>query len=187
MRSFIVAAAVVATSAIGAQAYNITAIPESTRVFWCQAQVAECPNLCRQMGKSATTNECYPDNLYYSCLCSGQVAPNSTEVIQTIPYFTCSLNQADCVAGCGPNAECSNACKKTFKCAATAPTLVNITGSTTASAPSTSKTSTGGTCNGFACDEGTDQKKDPKSDGVNLKASGLIAAGIAVGVAMMGL
>lgn len=169
------------------------------------------------MGKSATTNECYPvclpappccpllqipvqsrgdhcilantpiqDNLYYACLCGGNVAPNSTEVIQTIPYFTCSLNQADCVTGCGPDAQCANQCKETWKCAATAPTLANITGTTTSAAPATSKTSSSssGTCNGFACEEGTDQKKGA---GMSLQVPGLVAAGVAVGIAMMGL
>ncbi|TGZ84487.1 hypothetical protein EX30DRAFT_1139 [Ascodesmis nigricans] len=185
MRSFIVTAAVVASSFLGAQAWDVEDIPEATREHWCKDQVAACPLLCRDVGAGAQKNDCFPDNLYYLCLCTNGVTPNSTQVIQTIPYFTCTLNQGDCVAGCGPNAECSKACKETYKCSASNPTLANITASASTSAATPSKTSTGGTCNGFACAEGTDQKN--KENGAGSLSSnagafsgvGLLAVGIA--------
>lgn len=121
-------------------------IENDTREYWCQQQVESCPLLCSDVGKGVKTNECFPENLYYQCLCSDGLVPDYDEYSQTIPYFQCSLNMQDCIEGCGGASACQATCKETFKCGAIDPKQTNATAtsSTSSSASSTSTSSPSG-------------------------------------------
>jgi len=175
--------------------FNASAVPSGTRDAWCNDQVSQCPNLCEDLGKSTVTNNCFPDNLAFTCLCSDNVSPNLTQYSQTIPYYECTTNQASCVADCGAaNNDCASQCKKTFVCGATDPKKGNATASAskTASATSTGAMSTGtdsGT--GFAHADGSSSTSNA-ARAFMLEAGyayglGVVVAGIAVGAAMIGL
>ncbi|KAA8893274.1 hypothetical protein FN846DRAFT_914237 [Sphaerosporella brunnea] len=177
-------------------AYNASAIPIATREGWCQAQTAACPSLCTEQGQGTRQNECYPENLYYVCICSDGSRINSTEYSETIPYYTCTLDQGDCITACGSDNDCSNQCRKTYRCGATNPTKVNVTASSSSSSTASSTaTSTGGSNggNGFAsANGGNNGNSNSAADGMFAQVGsafgmGLVAAGVAIGVAFIGL
>jgi len=178
-----------------AQTFNASAVSSDTRDAWCNDQVAQCPRLCSDLDKSTVTNECFPDNLVYTCLCSDNVTPNLTQYSQTIPYYECTVEQTDCVAACGlSDNDCSNECRKKFVCGATDPKKGNKTLSASQSATSTSSgaTNTGGdTGTGFArADGSSDSSSGARALMLEVGHAyglGLVAAGIAVGAAMIGL
>jgi len=177
------------------EAANITAIDIDTRTGWCNAQVAQCPALCADQkdGLTDQENDCFPENLYYVCVCSDGSRPNLTQYSETIPYYLCTLDQADCIKGCADDNSCSDQCRKTYVCGATSPRKVNATasGTKTSSASSTPGASgTGTSGNGFATTGGADA--DNAADNLLLKLGGsygvgLVAAGIAIGAAFVGL
>ncbi|KAJ5780808.1 hypothetical protein N7457_005968 [Penicillium paradoxum] len=77
------------------------------------------------------------DDLSYNCLCSNGVSPNSTEFSQTIPYYTCTETNNQCVADCDGNLVCQNNCRVENPCGAQAPKRVNVTTTTTATKAAT--------------------------------------------------
>jgi hypothetical protein len=171
--------------------FNASAVDLDTRDAWCKDQVSQCPNLCEDLGKSTVKNNCFPDNLFFTCLCSDNVSPNLTQYSQTIPYYECTTNQANCVTNCGlANNDCANQCKKTFVCGATDPKRANATASASksASATSTGPVSTG---TGFAHADGSSSTSNA-ARAFMLEAGytyglGMVIAGIAVGAVMIGL
>lgn len=177
-----------------AQTFNASSVPSDTRDAWCNDQVAQCPRLCSDLDKSTVTNECFPDNLVYTCLCSDNVTPNVTQYSQTIPYYECTVEQSDCVTACGlSDNDCSNACKEKFVCGATDPKKGNKTlASQSATATSSGATSTGtDTGTGFAKADGSSDSGSGAGalllEAAHAYELGLVAAGIAVGAAVVGL
>jgi len=163
---------------------------------WCKAQVAQCPALCADADKDTNTNECFPENLYYACVCSDGTRPNLTEYSETIPYYICTNEQGDCITGCGAgNNDCAAQCRKTYVCGATHPKTSNKTTSASASGTATpSATGTGSSSgNGFATEGGTSSSSNSNSGAGAMLLQvgsaygmGVVAAGIAMGVAFVG-
>ncbi|KAF8543417.1 hypothetical protein BDD12DRAFT_802032 [Trichophaea hybrida] len=181
-----------------AAAFNESEISLATRRVWCKAQVSQCPALCADSGKSTTENSCYPENLFYSCVCSDGLRPNLTEYSETIPYYICTIEQGQCITACGAgNNDCAVQCRKTNVCGATHPKPYNTTASASASgtAASASASATGsGSDSGFATTGGGSSSSDTKNAAGALflqvgraYGMGVVAAGIAVGVAFVGL
>lgn len=79
--------------------------------------------------------------LLYYCLCSNNVTPNATEYSQTIPYFTCTETNNQCVLKCNGDSTCQNNCRVQNPCGAQDPKRVNVT-TTTAKAATTTATAT---------------------------------------------
>ncbi|KAK9329309.1 hypothetical protein V1520DRAFT_343755 [Lipomyces starkeyi] len=129
-----IVALLLATTAL-AQTYptfNASIIDPNTRLQWCQSEVATCPLICLDEGYSATSNLCYPDNLYYICQCSNGHSPNLTEYSLTIPYFVCQEQVTLCANNCGSDNTCVSACRQNKQCGATNPTRVNVSSTSTA-------------------------------------------------------
>ncbi|KAJ5463294.1 hypothetical protein N7475_008238 [Penicillium sp. IBT 31633x] len=123
--------------------FDPSSVPYSTREAWCNSQTSACPLLCLQLpGASGTptTNTCEATDLQYECLCSNGVSPNATEYSQTIPYYTCTENNNQCVLGCDGNSVCQNNCRVDNPCGAQDPKRVNVT--TTAKKTTASATAT---------------------------------------------
>ncbi|KAI5842063.1 hypothetical protein BZA05DRAFT_207095 [Tricharina praecox] len=125
--------------------YNISSIAIDTRTGWCNAQVAQCPALCADQKEGLTDkeNDCFPENLFYVCVCSDGSRPNLTQYSETIPYYLCTLDQGDCIKNCGSDNTCADQCRKTYVCGATSPRKINATASGTKSSTSASASSTG--------------------------------------------
>ncbi|KAL1651307.1 hypothetical protein SLS58_000646 [Diplodia intermedia] len=114
---------------------------------WCLAQTSQCPLICLQTNKDATTqsNECDSDTLQYSCVCADGLSPNISQYSQTMPYFICTENNNRCVSNCASgNNQCASDCRTKNPCGAQNPTRVNVTTTTSASTASSTSSSTGG-------------------------------------------
>lgn len=155
-------AAVSALFTLGAsQSIDPNSVPLSLRDFWCQSQTTACPLICTQEtqndgnGGSAGTlsNDCVAESLSYSCVCANGLSPNVSEYSQTIPYFTCTESNTQCVANCGMNNNaCAASCTQDHPCGAQNPTRINATTSSasgTASATGNSASGTNGVYSGF--------------------------------------
>ncbi|KAK9492846.1 hypothetical protein V1508DRAFT_130420 [Lipomyces doorenjongii] len=181
--------------------FNASTIDPNTRLQWCQSEVATCPLICLDEGYSATSNLCYPDNLYYTCECSNGHSPNLTEYSLTIPYFVCQEQVTLCANNCGSDNTCVSACRQNKQCGATNPTRVNVTSSaihSTASSPgssvatATSAASSAVAYNGFgtAAVQGASPTKnaaatmfDNSVDVAGLKAAVWLVATVVAGLA----
>lgn len=116
---------------------------------------------------------------------------------QTIPYFLCSLSVQGCVDDCNGDSTCQSACTANKHCGASNPTRVNVT-STSTSSSKTSATSAGSggsnvDSNGFAVTGGATATGNSNPSGAtrlieagSIYGMGLLVAGMAFGVAMVG-
>ncbi|KAJ5971214.1 uncharacterized protein N7479_001132 [Penicillium vulpinum] len=114
--------------------FDPTSVPIATREAWCGSQTSACPLLCLQIpGASGTpiSNTCEAETLLYYCLCSNNVTPNATEYSQTIPYYTCTESNNQCVLKCNGDSTCQNNCRVNNPCGAQDPKRVNVTTTTT--------------------------------------------------------
>lgn len=133
------------------QVIDPNSVALGTRNFWCQSQIASCPLICTQEtaadnGGSAATlaNDCDADSLAYSCVCANGLSPNISEYSQTVPYFTCTESNNQCVANCGMNNNaCAAACRENHPCGAQNPSRVNVTSTASGTASATGKGSSG--------------------------------------------
>ncbi|KAJ5124548.1 uncharacterized protein N7515_008373 [Penicillium bovifimosum] len=120
--------------------FDPLSVPLATREAWCNSQTSACPLLCLQLpgaSGSPTTNTCSPSTLDYYCLCNNGVTPNASEYSQTIPYYTCTESNEQCVRKCDGNSVCQNACRVDNPCGAQDPKRVNVTTTATKSATPT--------------------------------------------------
>lgn len=129
-----------------AQVYpEITAddVSNSTRQIWCDQQMGICPNLCQdQAHVDPINNDCWPEDLYYVCICVGGIRPNLSEYSLTIPYNLCKQSIQACADNCGNNQDCASLCFSGKKCGATNPRRVNTTSTSTTVSATSSATST---------------------------------------------
>ncbi|KAF2716709.1 hypothetical protein K431DRAFT_307551 [Polychaeton citri CBS 116435] len=144
MKSFAFALASAAAISVAYAQYAIDpqSVSNVTRDGWCDQQKTQCPAICLQVtdGSSSATehNDCYPDSLTYSCVCSNGFSPNISEYSQTLPYFICTEWGTQCVANCGSNNYCANDCRANHPCGAQDPRRYNLT--TTSSSGTATKT-----------------------------------------------
>jgi len=203
MQSFLLSALVASSTflpAAFAQTYppvNVSAIDINVRDSWCNDQVTSCKLLCQNQNLGVASNDCYPDNLYFTCVCSNGVAPNITEYSQTIPYFECTISVQNCVGNCNGDSTCQSACTANKHCGASNPKRVNITStSTSASSGQTSATASSSIVigsNGFAQTGTATPTGNSGSSGAarlieagSVYGMGLLIAGMALGVALVG-
>ncbi|GAB7332555.1 hypothetical protein MBLNU13_g04336t1 [Cladosporium sp. NU13] len=149
MRTF--AATAIASSALlslayGQEQYQIApdSVSETTRQFWCNSQITQCPLICLQPPSETANiidNTCEQETLSFSCVCGDGLSPNVTQYTQTLPYFICQEWGNQCVAACGNgNNACSSACREDHPCGAQDPIRPNS--STISSTMSSSSSST---------------------------------------------
>ncbi|MCJ1361239.1 hypothetical protein MMC16_000337 [Acarospora aff. strigata] len=124
------------------QAIDPNSVPLATRQKWCKDQQSACPLLCLQQPNTTSTpssNKCEAETLIYSCICSNGQQPNASEYSLTIPYYTCTESNTQCVNNCAGNSACQSDCRTKNPCGAQEPTRVN----TSTSSPTMSATATG--------------------------------------------
>ncbi|KAJ5153950.1 uncharacterized protein N7500_009389 [Penicillium coprophilum] len=123
--------------------FDPKSVPYTTREAWCNSQTSACPLLCLQLpgaSGSPTSNTCSADTLLYYCLCSNGVTPNATEYSQTIPYYTCTETNNQCVTKCDGDSTCQNKCRVDNPCGAQDPKRVNITTTAKSASPTATQT-----------------------------------------------
>ncbi|KAJ9651928.1 hypothetical protein H2198_008824 [Neophaeococcomyces mojaviensis] len=207
--TYALAAISVLFTSVHSQSIDPNEVPLSLRDSWCTNQISACPLICTQEtdGSAATySNTCDPATLAYSCVCSNGLTPNITEYSQTIPYYTCTQYNNDCVTNCGlANNACADNCRTSNPCGAQNPTRVNTTStSSTSTATATgsgSESSGTGTAvySGFgsaASSTSGSQSSDSSTSGSKSGAAmvvdmgriyglGVVAAGIFAGFALL--
>ncbi|KAG0056675.1 hypothetical protein BGZ83_003918 [Gryganskiella cystojenkinii] len=118
-------------------AFNPMSIDNSTKLTWCENQVAFCTNVCQELtnGAQYQLNDCNTESLAYDCICQGNVVPNITEYTYTIPYFECVVDVQNCIHTC-PQSDngCYNTCNQR-NCTAEFPKKYNQTLATSISTP----------------------------------------------------
>jgi hypothetical protein len=117
----VVASGLLLARAVAGQNYpgfDPEAVAPSLKEFWCQQQVSACPLLCNDRGTTTTTNECFPENVYFACVCSDGKEPDLKKYSQTIPYFTCSNVVEACVDNCAGANLCAQQCRENKPCGA---------------------------------------------------------------------
>ncbi|KAF3001299.1 hypothetical protein E8E13_004926 [Curvularia kusanoi] len=116
-------------------------VPGSTREYWCQQNLAQCPLIClQQPGVTTQTtdaNDCDSDNLTYNCVCDNGISPNITQYSQTLPYFICTEWGNQCVNNCNGDSTCGSKCRADHPCGAQDPFKGNATLSSILAASST--------------------------------------------------
>ncbi|CAG8144617.1 unnamed protein product [Penicillium salamii] len=135
---------IIASATLASCQLDLSSVPLATREAWCNSQTSACPLLCLQISGasgSPTSNNCSATTLDYDCLCSNGVTPNATEYSQTIPYYTCTEANNQCVAKCNGDSNCQYDCRTKNPCGAQDPKRVNAT-NTTATAAATTATQT---------------------------------------------
>lgn len=123
-------------SLAAAQVYPVPSpddIDENTRNIWCTQQYASCTGLCQdQTQGGAEINDCWVEDLNFSCICEDGSTPNATEYSLAIPFNLCQQSKQMCVDNCDGDTACADLCFIGKTCGASDPTRVNITTTTTA-------------------------------------------------------
>ncbi|KAL1968486.1 hypothetical protein VTN77DRAFT_1696 [Rasamsonia byssochlamydoides] len=123
--------------------FNLGLVPENTRSAWCQAQRNTCPQIC---GGAASPNECDPDTLNFSCTCINGTVPDVALYTNTIPFFVCQANYAQCINNHPNDLQGQEQCKANAQCGTLNATAIDDSASTTSAAAAsttTAPTSTG--------------------------------------------
>ncbi|EGX50089.1 hypothetical protein AOL_s00076g440 [Orbilia oligospora ATCC 24927] len=129
---------------IGNQTIIPTSVDVNTRNGWCRSEKDTCTTLC---SKNWTTNDCDQNTLEVSCVCADGSKPELVNYRNTLPFFICQEYIAQCVAGNATEPTLQNICRNTNTCGNLDPAdfVPSTTIRTTAPAPSTTGSSTGGT------------------------------------------
>jgi hypothetical protein len=148
MKTF--AATAIASSALlslasGQSVYQIdpNSVSESTRTFWCNSQITQCPLICLQPPSETANiidNTCEQETLSYSCVCGDGLSPNVTQYTQTLPYFICQEWGNQCVTACKGDNTCASACRQDHPCGAQDPIRPNSSTITSTMSSSSSRT-----------------------------------------------
>ncbi|RKP08945.1 hypothetical protein THASP1DRAFT_29267 [Thamnocephalis sphaerospora] len=115
-------------------------VRSSDKTQWCILQRSTCYNVCVDKGERTRDNTCNAGTLAWTCLCTNNVVPNTTEYTQTIPYFTCQYDLTSCTNDCKGLESCVNNCRKQYVCGATDPPKGNGTETNTTTTPSSTNT-----------------------------------------------
>ncbi|OQD78435.1 hypothetical protein PENDEC_c001G05975 [Penicillium decumbens] len=123
MHSSIVLFSTLAASALGAtnsttytfpQDFNIGLVKPDELNSWCQGQRNVCPDMCQG---STSSNSCDPSTLQFKCTCADGTTPDSSQYIETIPFYVCQATFGQCINAHPNDADGQKACKQAAQCA----------------------------------------------------------------------
>jgi len=120
-----------------AQGIDPSTVPQMTRDYWCFQQTTSCPLICLQIPGAdgqPSSNDCDPEFLSFTCVCSNGLSHNASEYSQTLPYFICSEINNVCVANCVGDSRCQFECRENNPCGAQSPRPPNSSTISTMSA-----------------------------------------------------
>ncbi|KAH7034912.1 uncharacterized protein B0I36DRAFT_360373 [Microdochium trichocladiopsis] len=122
---------------------NPNSVELGDRVSWCVAQKNACGLFCQ----SLAANDCSETTLTYNCTCTNNESPDLTQYQNTLPWFICKENFAQCNAAGVGNAAVQQGCIKNIddKCGTknltdASPIDATTTAPSSTSAPASSST-----------------------------------------------
>lgn len=134
--------------------FNLGEISTATKSSWCQGERDTCPKVC---GGAATLNDCFDTTLDFDCVCSNGTTPDLSPYQNTIPFYVCEANYAQCIANNPNNLDAQNACKANATCgtidlsaSSSTTTSASATSTTASSTLATTAAATTGTASGTA-------------------------------------
>ncbi|KAA8642143.1 uncharacterized protein ATNIH1004_011084 [Aspergillus tanneri] len=92
--SALVASAAAASNYTFPSGFDLNQVNPTTRASWCVAERNSCPKIC---GGVANANSCDPQTLDFTCTCSNGTDADVSPYEQTVPYFVCQENYAQCI------------------------------------------------------------------------------------------
>ncbi|KAJ5392226.1 hypothetical protein N7509_007716 [Penicillium cosmopolitanum] len=176
MRSSIVLVSAFAAAALGQNStsytfpagFNIGLVKPDELNSWCTGQRNVCPDICQSGTKQ---NTCDPKTLVYNCVCSDGSTPDVTPYIQTVPFYVCQANFAQCIEAHPNDADGQKTCKEAAHC-----------GSKNASSISTTTTASSSATTTLAMTTSTDSNSDSSQTSSSVAAAATTSnAAIAMG------
>ncbi|EEQ84736.1 hypothetical protein RJZ56_005731 [Blastomyces dermatitidis] len=170
---------------VNSQTIDPMTIPVSTRSAWCLDQVSSCPLICLQergTNGEPKSNDCDPETLTFSCVCSSGLSPNASEFSQTLPYYICTEINSQCVRNCNGNSGCQTSCREDNPCGAQSPRRVTTTPSATSTGDATGTATNDVVYTGL----GEDSATRPGSGAAGLSVALQVGQVYAVGVVVAG-
>ncbi|CAI7573169.1 hypothetical protein N7533_008881 [Penicillium manginii] len=142
MRSSIVLVSAFAAAALGSNStsytfpagFNIGLVKPDELSSWCTGQRNVCPELCESGTKQ---NTCDPTTLIFNCVCSDGSTPDVTPYIQTVPFYVCQANFAQCIDAHPNDADGQKACKEAAHCGSKNASAISTTTTASSSATTT--------------------------------------------------
>ncbi|KAK1138991.1 hypothetical protein N8T08_001635 [Aspergillus melleus] len=92
--STLVASATAASNYTFPEGFDLNKVDSSERASWCVAERNACPKIC---GGVSNANSCDPSTLDFTCTCGNGTDANVALYQQTVPYFVCQANFAQCI------------------------------------------------------------------------------------------
>ncbi|KAI9924135.1 hypothetical protein ASPWEDRAFT_38468 [Aspergillus wentii DTO 134E9] len=169
--------------------FNVGEVELSTRNSWCTAERNSCPKIC---GGVAYGNTCDPETLDFTCTCVNGTAADTEPYTNTIPYFVCQANYAQCINAHPDDADGQQECKDNAKCGSKDPSDATSSSTTTSSSSSaTSATSTASVTNKDAVTGSTTASSETASSTTNAAgtlrdhSTGLLATALFLAVRLV--
>ncbi|KAJ5242457.1 uncharacterized protein N7469_000784 [Penicillium citrinum] len=144
MRSSIVLMSAFATMALGQnstgttytlpQGFNIGQVKPDELNSWCTGQRNVCPEICSTGTKQ---NTCDPKTLQFSCVCSDDKTPDVSQYVQTVPFYVCQANFAQCIQNHPDDADGQKECKEAAQCGSKNASSISTTTTASSSASAT--------------------------------------------------
>ncbi|KAI2226680.1 hypothetical protein LOZ12_004967 [Ophidiomyces ophidiicola] len=123
--------------------FNANAISTSEKAGWCNGQLNTCPQLCN--GGFARSNRCDANLLTFDCVCGDGTVPNVSDYMNTLPYFVCQANYAQCIQNHPNDLDGQTKCKEGQKSCGTRKASSSDSSSSTTSSATPSRTDTAAT------------------------------------------
>ncbi|OQE31971.1 hypothetical protein PENSTE_c001G02872 [Penicillium steckii] len=95
------------------QGFNIGQVKPDELNSWCTGQRNVCPEICSTGTKQ---NTCDPKTLQFDCVCSDGKTPDVSQYVQTVPFYVCQANFAQCIQNHPDDADGQKACKEAAHC-----------------------------------------------------------------------
>ncbi|KAJ5677355.1 uncharacterized protein N7477_002988 [Penicillium maclennaniae] len=145
MYSSIVLLSVLAASAVAQnsttytfpQGFNIGLVEPNELASWCQGQRNVCPDMCKG---STDSNNCDSTTLQFQCTCSDGTTPDSSQYIQTVPFYVCQATYGQCIDAHPNDANGQKACKAAATCGTKNATALNEAASSSSTSMSATST-----------------------------------------------
>ncbi|KAH8698277.1 hypothetical protein BGW36DRAFT_425989 [Talaromyces proteolyticus] len=115
--------------------FNLGLISQSDLSNWCLGERNTCPQIC---GGAASPNDCDPTTLNFDCTCINGTVPDVSIYINTIPFYVCQANFAQCIKNHPNDQQGQDQCSASATCGSLTASVASSTTSTSSVASSTS-------------------------------------------------
>ncbi|PLB36681.1 uncharacterized protein BDW47DRAFT_47665 [Aspergillus candidus] len=120
------------------EGFDLNQIKSTDRAAWCRGQRNTCPKMC---DGAANDNSCDTETLKFTCTCEDGSSANSTDYMQTVPYYVCEANFGQCISR-SPDLDDQEKCKTAKEQCGSRNASETSTTSSSSASPSPTGTST---------------------------------------------